>query len=158
MKIGIMSDSHYNLSAIDNAVCLADNVDLWFHAGDSIEDAKYLEKVSAKKVYSVAGNVDWTYEGPLEILIKVADINVFLTHGHTYHVKMTLNYLQETARLLDADLTIYGHSHVGAQKKIGGRLFVNPGSVSEPRDGLSPSFMIATVENKKINIERIFIE
>ena len=35
MKIGIMSDSHHDLSAIDDAICLADDVDCWLHAGDS---------------------------------------------------------------------------------------------------------------------------
>ena len=48
MKIGIMSDSHHDLSAIDDAICLADDVDCWLHAGDSIDDAGYLADVSKK--------------------------------------------------------------------------------------------------------------
>ena len=98
MKIGIMSDSHYDLDAIDNAICLADDVDCWLHAGDSIEDSKYLEKVSGKKVYGVIGNVDWTYEKPNDLLLKLADINIFLTHGHTYNVKTSLEELKDMAR------------------------------------------------------------
>lgn len=158
MKLGIMSDSHYNLNAIDDAVCLADDVDCWFHAGDSIEDAKYLEKLSGKKVYAVTGNVDWTYEGPNNLLVSIAGINIFLTHGHAYNVKTSLDYLNEQIEDLNVDLIIYGHSHIGLQKTIGNRLFINPGSVSEPRDGLLPSFMIATVKNKQIDIKRIFIK
>lgn len=158
MKIGIMSDSHYNLDAIDDAICLADDVDCWLHAGDSIEDSKYLEKVSSKKVYGVIGNVDWTYEKPNDLLLKLADINIFLTHGHTYNVKTSLEELSDMARCVNAHLIVYGHSHIGAQKTIDNRLFINPGSISEPRDGLLPSFMIATIKNKKIDIQRIFIK
>lgn len=158
MKLGIMSDSHYNWDAIDEAVCLADDVDIWFHAGDSIDDAQYLEKVSGKKVYAVTGNVDWTSDGPANILVDIAGISIFMTHGHTYNVKATLDYLNEQAENLNADFVIYGHSHVGLKKNICARLFVNPGSVSEPRDGLFPSFMTAIIENKQIHIERIFIK
>ncbi|WP_303996524.1 metallophosphoesterase [Megamonas hypermegale] len=158
MKLGIMSDSHYNLDAIDDAVCLADDVDVWFHAGDSIEDAQYLEKVSGKKVYAVAGNVDWTADGPDSILVDISGIRIFMTHGHAYNVKTGLEYLNEQAEDVNADLIIYGHSHVGLKKTIGNRLFVNPGSVSEPRDGLFPSFMTATIENGQIRIKRIFIK
>ena len=56
MKIGIMSDSHHDLSAIDDAICLADDVDCWLHAGDSIDDAGYLADVSKKPVYASASS------------------------------------------------------------------------------------------------------
>lgn len=59
MKIGIISDSHHDLPAIDNAICLAEDVDCWLHAGDSIDDASYLADVSKKPVYAVPGNIDW---------------------------------------------------------------------------------------------------
>ena len=72
MKIGIMSDSHHDLSAIDDAICLADGVDCWLHAGDSIDDAGYLADVSKKPVYAVPGNIDWFSTKPKEILIEIA--------------------------------------------------------------------------------------
>ena len=81
-----------------------------------------------------------------------------MTHGHAYNVKTGLEYLNEQAEDVNADLIIYGHSHVGLKKTIGNRLFVNPGSVSEPRDDLFPSFMTATIENGQIRIKRIFIK
>ena len=70
MKIGIMSDSHHDLSAIDDAICLADDVDCWLHAGDSIDDAGYLADVSKKPVYAVPGNIDWFSTKPKEILVE----------------------------------------------------------------------------------------
>lgn len=158
MKIGIMSDSHHDLNAIDEAICLADDVDCWFHAGDSIEDAEYLENVSQKKVFAVPGNIDWFIDKPQELLVNIADKKIFLTHGHKYNVKWSTKSLYERACPLNADLIIYGHSHVGNEEHIDDKIIINPGSVSEPRDGLNPSFMIATIDQGKIEIERIFLK
>ena len=91
MKIGIMSDSHHDLSAIDDAICLADDVDCWLHAGDSIDDAGYLADVSKKPVYAVPGNIDWFSTKPKEILVELAGKKIFLTHGHKYNVNGQLN-------------------------------------------------------------------
>lgn len=158
MKIGIISDSHHDLNAIDEAICLADDVDCWFHAGDSIEDADYLADVSKKSVYAVPGNIDWFVKAPQELLVNVADKKIFLTHGHKYGVKWTTKQLYERACQLNADLVIYGHSHVGNEEHIDDKIIVNPGSVAEPRDGLNPSFMIADINKGKITIKRIFLK
>ncbi len=158
MKIGIISDSHHDLKSIDEAICLAEDINYWFHAGDSIEDAEYLEQVSGKKVYKVCGNIDWFSHSPQELLVKIENVRIFLTHGHKYQVKWTLDNLFERAVKLNADLIIYGHSHVGAKEIIKNRIFVNPGSISQPRDGMPPSFMKADINGSNINIERIFLD
>lgn len=158
MKIGIMSDSHHDLSAIDDAICLADDVDCWLHAGDSIDDAGYLADVSKKPVYAVPGNIDWFSTKPKEILVEIAGKKIFLTHGHKYNVKWTTKYLYEQASKLGADIIVYGHSHVGNEEHINDKVIINPGSVSEPRDGLDPSFMIIDINNEKINLQRIFFK
>ena len=115
MKIGIMSDSHHDLSAIDDAICLADDVDCWLHAGDSIDDAGYLADVSKKPVYAVPGNIDWFSTKPKEILVEIAGKKIFLTHGHKYNVKWTTKYLYEQASKLGADIIVYS-----ATKFLGG--------------------------------------
>lgn len=158
MKIGIISDSHYNLKAIDNAICLAGEMDYWFHAGDSIDDAAYLESVTKKPVFKVVGNIDWCSPGPKEVLTEIAGKRIYMTHGHLFGVKMGLDTLSERAEQVMADVIIYGHSHVGLQKQIGDKLFLNPGSVTEPRDNLAPSFMIMQIENGEINVQRIFLK
>ena len=155
--VGVMSDSHYDLNAVDDAVCAAGDVDCWFHAGDSIDDAGYLEKLSDVKDYKVPGNVDWFSDAPPDLLAEVAGLRIFMTHGHRYGVKFSLDKLKMAAKAVNADIVIYGHSHVGAQEYADGRLFINPGSVSEPRDGLSSSFMKIIIINGKISVNRIFL-
>lgn len=158
MKIGIISDSHNDLSAIDNAICLAPDVACWFHAGDSISDAEYLMNVAQKQVFAVPGNIDWFSTAHKEVLVEIAGIKVLITHGHQYNVKSTRQYLYEHSLKTDANLIIYGHTHIGKQEIIEHKYLVNPGSVSEPRDGLKPSFMIADISPEEIKINRIFLE
>lgn len=158
IKIGVLSDSHHDLSAIDNAVCLAPDVDCWIHAGDSITDTDYLSTISQKQVFAVPGNIDWFYQKNKELLINIADIKVFITHGHNYNVKFGTDFLYERAVQLEANLVIYGHSHVGKVEKRNGITILNPGSIAQPRDGLAPSFMVVEIEQKEISIKRLYLK
>ena len=116
MKIGIMSDSHGDRRAIDRAVERAGKVDLWLHAGDCAPDAAYLALVSAVRVENVAGNTDWPDgKTPDEIVVEAAGHRIFLTHGHIYGVRSTLEMLVAAAKEAQADIAVYGHTHVAQE-------------------------------------------
>ena len=66
MRIGIISDSHGNTNAIDQAVKVAGEIDFWLHAGDLINDAEYLRMAYDAEVVNVAGNCDWGLSFPPE--------------------------------------------------------------------------------------------
>ena len=88
MKIGLISDTHGNTAAIDQAVELAGEIDLWLHAGDMIHDAEYLDMAYDAKVVNVAGNCDWGNRSvPEEEIVEAEGHRIFLTHGHIYGVK-----------------------------------------------------------------------
>ena len=57
MRTGIISDSHGNTNAIDQAVKAAGEIDFWLHAGDLINDAEYLRMAYDAEVVNVAGTV-----------------------------------------------------------------------------------------------------
>jgi putative phosphoesterase len=44
-------------------------------------------------------------------------------------------FFREMAGKLDADVMIYGHTHKPYRKDIGGKVFINAGSVGKPKDG-----------------------
>ena len=146
MKIGIMSDSHGDRRAIDRAVERAGKVDLWLHAGDCVPDAAYLALVSAVRVENVAGNTDWPDgKTPDEIVVEAAGHRIFLTHGHIYGVRSTLEMLVQAAKEAQADIAVYGHTHV-AQEVAGDVHVLNPGSVARPRDeALRASLLLASM-------------
>ena len=80
MRIGIISDSHGNTNAIDQAVKVAGEIDFWLHAGDLINDAEYLRMAYDAEVVNVAGNCDWGYHGAEdEELVTAAGSKIFLT-------------------------------------------------------------------------------
>lgn len=66
-------------------------------------------------------------------LIEVDNTELYLTHGHIYNE----NNWQKTNSIL-----IYGHLHTPFIKEIENNLFINPGSVSLPRQGNLPSYLI----------------
>lgn len=157
MKIGIMSDSHGDRRAIDRALERAGKVDFWLHAGDCVPDAAYLGLVSAKRVENVAGNTDWPDGTPDEVVVEAGGHRIFLTHGHIYGVRSTLEMLVKAAKEAGADLAVYGHTHV-VQHVPGEVTVLNPGSVARPRDEARPSFMLVELaegEAAKVEIIRM---
>lgn len=143
MIMGVMSDSHGNTIAVKKAVEKAPHVDLWLHAGDYVQDAVYLEKITSVPVMKVAGNGDWNNtEVAEDEFFMVEGKKIWLTHGHKYQVKWGIDYLRELAQKNCADMIIFGHSHIYLEEYQEGRLFLNPGSVSLPRDGKEGSFAI----------------
>ena len=59
----------------------------------------------------------------------------FFTHGHEYN-KANMPPLQPK------DLLIHGHTHIPAIEKLGDNWYLNPGSVSLPKDGNPPTYLI----------------
>ena len=65
---------------------------------------------------------------------------VFLTHGDHYHLKAL-------PPLRPGDLLLHGHTHVPAWEPFGqDNRYLNPGSVSLPKDGTPRGYLILTEE------------
>ncbi|MBR3456914.1 MAG: metallophosphoesterase [Selenomonadaceae bacterium] len=143
MRIGIVSDTHGNTGAVEAVLEMAPEVELWLHAGDFVDDARYLEMRSNTGVVKVAGNGDWPRsDAPDEIVVEAGGHRIFLTHGHTYGVNYGTEQLEEAAGEAGCDIAVYGHTHK-LDRRSGKVCILNPGSASRPRDEMRPSFMTA---------------
>ena len=60
---------------------------------------------------------------------------VYCTHGHIYHT-------EALPKLHPGDVLIHGHTHVKGMKDYGTYKWINPGSVSIPKDGTEHSYLI----------------
>ena len=61
---------------------------------------------------------------------------VYLTHGHHYDEERPMP-------MEKGDVLVHGHSHVaGVTRCVGGQLCLNPGSVSIPKNGTPPSYIL----------------
>ncbi|MBT3175977.1 MAG: YfcE family phosphodiesterase [Desulfobacula sp.] len=78
--------------------------------------------------YYVYGNCDSPAFFPgfdTQIKFKAFNKSVILSHGHR-----SLSYSA------DMDIIIQGHTHLCSLEKKGGQIFMNPGSITFPRNGI----------------------
>ncbi len=80
---------------------------------------------------------------------------IYATHGHIYHVK-------NLPPLAPGDVLLHGHTHVPAWTKFGqGNLYLNPGSVSIPKENSPHSYMTLegnTMQWKELESSAVFHE
>ncbi len=151
MKIVVISDTHGDLSWFESARHIFDNADCVFHLGDVVSDAKKLEEKLPCPVHYVAGNCDIASGADKEILISVGAVKIFATHGNRYRVENDLYALSAQARSVEADICLYGHTHVADVTNFYGVWFVNPGSPSRPR-GISKKSLAVIERDRHGNI------
>ena len=80
---------------------------------------------------------------------------IYATHGHIYHVK-------NLPSLAPGDVLLHGHTHVPAWTEFGqGNLYLNPGSVSIPKENSPHSYMTLeenTMQWKELESSAVFHE
>lgn len=146
MKIGVISDSHGSISGAKRAIQKMGNVDLLVHLGDYCRDADRISKEIKRDIIYVKGNCDFNSNIETDRLIEVGGKKIFLTHGHKYNVKYDYMDLCLHAEEIGADAVLFGHTHSADVFERNGIIFVNPGSVSRPRNGIE-TYGIITVED-----------
>lgn len=124
--VGIISDTHNLLRPV--AIRALEGSDLIVHAGDigSIEVIDGLSAIAS--VHAVRGNIDkgaWATKFPPEAVVQVAGKYLYVLHNR--------NAIDLDPAAAGFDVVISGHSHKPGIEKVGGVLFVNPGSAGPRR-------------------------
>ncbi len=158
MRVGLLSDTHRSLENAYKAIEKMGSIDLLIHAGDHYKDALTIASQLEVPVHAVMGNCDAIGDGPQEKLLEIEGLSIFITHGHRYQVKNSLNNLYYRALELNARVAVYGHTHIAHIQKIepdephGQEIFlINPGSIAEPRWGDKVSYGIIEIDSNNIN-------
>lgn len=127
----VMSDSHGDREIVEEIKQhYYGKVDALFHNGDS--ELLGTDTIW-EGIYVVGGNCDYSSDYDLDSIVQLNDLKIIQTHGHLYNINFTWQKLDLLAQQEDADLCFYGHLHCPAAWKNGKTIFVNPGSVSQPR-------------------------
>jgi putative phosphoesterase len=150
MRIGVVSDTHRNVSSIELLGEKIKAVDLVIHLGDNVDDISIIKKYYKGKIINVKGNCDFSAKTPNDRVEDVGGKKIFLTHGHKYSVKENLYKLRYKALETGANIVLYGHSHIAKIDFEEGIWYINPGSASEPRDG-ARSFAIINIDGDVID-------
>jgi hypothetical protein len=146
--IGLISDTHGLLRpGVHTALA---GVELILHAGDVCGDDILDELALIAPVRAVYGNNDLPDRRLVDAIDDTFDgVRIHVSHGHEVG-RVTPENL---AAAYDADVVVYGHTHVQKVSYENGRLIVNPGAAGPRRFKLEPSVGLLTVKNGRSEIE-----
>ena len=96
-----------------------------------------------KELLCVRGNCDtevdqMVLEFPIladYCFIELDGHTIFATHGHVHNPK-------NLPMLKEGDILLNGHTHIPANQDMGAYTYMNPGSVSIPKEGSAHGYMI----------------
>ena len=141
MKILVVADSHGDVINLRNLYLKHQDQDLYLHLGDYEVDENLLPSVFV----GVKGNNDYYSSWPLRREINLDGFRIVMEHGHNYRFKDD-NYI----RSLNADIYLYGHTHVRSFRKVDNTFIFNPGSFTRPRDSYYLSYLLIEIEKGEI--------
>ena len=150
MRILVISDSHRRSGAIEKALYAQPTASHVFFLGDvasDIEDYQYI--LPEKQFHILSGNCDYFSTFPSSSIEKVGNQRIFYTHGHTLGVKSSTAHLLKTAKVQDCSIALFGHTHIPLTLYEDGVWLVNPGSISNPREG-KPTYAVIDIENNGV--------
>ena len=131
MKLLILSDSHGEQEFMQLAV-RRERPDAVIHLG--------------LPVLSVRGNCGLWGPPRAETLLRTFEgVRIFGTHGHRYGVKQGLLRFSLAAQEQQAQVALFGHTHIPYCRQEGGLWLLNPGACG----GRAPSCGIVTVDGGK---------
>lgn len=151
MNILVFSDTHGKIKmAIEMYERLAPSIhfDLIIHCGDYIKDAIEIEKKLGIKTTAVRGNCDGSRERNFQIIETPAG-RILVTHGHAEGVKHSLTNLIYLAKENECNMACFGHTHCAVNEVVSGIHLINPGSLTNPRDGKGGSCAILIASGKE---------
>ncbi|OJG46513.1 MJ0936 family phosphodiesterase [Enterococcus hermanniensis] len=115
-------------------------VDHMFHCGDS--ELKANDELW-EHFTVVTGNCDYDPEYKKEQVVTIGKDVIYMTHGHLSNVRFGLTMLSVQAQEAGANIALFGHIHQAVAEMDKHILFVNPGSISQPRGPIQiPSYAI----------------
>ena len=130
-KIFVFSDSH-GCSANMSKVLRKEVPDMIIFLGDGEVDLESLKHSYPKiRIHSVRGNCDIYSSSAGFLILSVPPRKIFATHGHTYGVKIdpSLEKLVTAAFEKEADILLFGHTHVPFTDYRMGMEILNPGTI-----------------------------
>lgn len=150
MRVGLISDTHGQLRA--RVLEVFDGVDVILHAGDIGHPDIITELAVVAPVHAVHGNTD-SFELATQyaeiVRLTLEGVNVALTHGHRLGAP--------TPKLLrrnfpEADIVVYGHTHVPLVDDGEKPMIINPGAAGPARFKLKPSVAILELPARSVQL------
>lgn len=167
VRFGVISDTHSRLN--EDVVGSLHNCDVILHAGD-IGDAAIINELQkfTPHVFSVRGNNDveekWPADDvsilnsiPEHVQLTFNNQTIAVTHGHQYPAVET-RHQKLRGRFPQADIIIYGHSHLLVCDQEQEPWVINPGAGGYNRTFKGASCLVMHYKDGHWEIEETRIE
>ena len=142
----------FNELKCENIICLGDFL---YHGPrndlpNNYAPKKVIEAINpyADKILCIKGNCEAEVDQMVlnfklnkELSLTLFNRNFYLVHGH---------HLDELKNISEDTIVLHGHTHIFGVYKKDGITFINPGSISIPRNGLPKTY--ALIDEKGIKI------
>lgn len=150
MRIGLISDTHGKLRP--EVFPHFEGVELILHAGDvgGVDILTELETIAP--VRAVVGNTDGSQLAerlPEVEKLELLGHTVVLTHGHLIG-SPTPPLLRQLHP--DAQIIVYGHTHIPSIDRADGSLVINPGAAGPARFKLKPTIAILELTDQGADV------
>ena len=155
MNILVFSDTHGDIEYMRDIISSKRmETDLVIHLGDNLKDAnEVMSDFPTIAFLGVLGNCDFAsmhvgakYDGTFKADTK----KIFYTHGH--------EYLVSNAKFNGCNVALYGHTHVAFCEEINGVMVINPGSLTNPRDGSRGTYASIAIDGDKMNCKIVEVD
>ncbi len=159
MKVLVISDTHGYIYNAKKAIDRNPEIEMIIHLGDYYKDAVQLSQLYPNiKFEYVYGNCDFGVGAvSAEKTIEIEGKKIFITHGHRYSVKWDYNRILSQAEIENAEVILFGHTHIAVVDNEKNILIVNPGSISESRSSSSESYAIMEFEEDNIKTDIFYV-
>lgn len=150
-RIAVMSDTHWSKwdpnDLLVQALCekLKTGYHQIWHGGDVVDNSILLALEKFCPVICVKGNCDSFFgrDLPHSVVEKIEDVKIGMIHGWNLPLDFHPSIIEQFPD--DVKVIIHGHTHrrrfQECQREDGSEVtIINPGSVSSPRGGETPSF------------------
>ncbi len=171
----VLSDSHGNYNVLMSVLkerCA--DCDALVFCGDGVSDLCYILECASEDdklksllppvIAFVEGNCDediYPYRFdkscgddysmlsvPLVQRMEVCGHKLVITHGHRFSLFNGNEQMVSSAAKQNAEIVLFGHTHVARSENVDNVLTLNPGSCARPRGGQPPCYAVLNVEKK----------
>lgn len=147
MRVLLISDTHGDTANLLKVLEKHNDINNIIFTGDGLADIRLAKSLYKDKIfYSVNGNCDFNFKEKDELSFRLDQKSIFITHGHNYYVKSTLQNLYAHAVNIEANIVVYGHTHIQKCDYENGVYMINPGSLR----GYNGSYAILEISGDNI--------
>ena len=151
------------LQGIPKLLAVQGNHDAYYQKKMSeIERCKLVQKYGPCYIRNEKRVTSYLSELPLQGELQVANKSIYFCHGSPMNPLEGRIYPDTKIKKQNcvADIVLCGHTHYRMYRNEQGYLFINPGSLGQPRDGNGFSYCTLILEEQKVqvNFHTVFID